>query len=377
MLRFVGLVSLIVAVIAASLTGAVVALHDEPVPTLTFISNRGTEPPRIYALQGRDLQDLTAGLTFGAGEISDSIGLNWSPGRDRVIFEVVRQQISFNQENGGMERWSRELWLLDLHERSTRPITDNLHAKTRVAWSPEGDRIAIDGPAEGSTGIFVLDLTEQPIAPVMLDYGRASSRFYSGPAWSARGELAFAAVSDDDRFDIWIIDELGGVPRIIEPLRADAIIGEVAWAPDGESLVYTAAITGGGNGITARLYHVDLTTDEQHPITDFRLISNGAVWSPADDQIAFWGTYNPSREPVRAYVSDPVTETGERVSMLPALPVHVPAWSAAGDLLAFATTPPLNNQATCEIVVVDVRRGLVVRPIRNPPGVCDSTPAWR
>jgi Tol biopolymer transport system component len=104
--------------------------------------------------------------------------------------------------------------------------------------SPDGRRMAFLGAnaevwVAGADGSGPQALTDGP------------GRIQNSPSWSPDGRrIAFDSRSEDDRFDIWVIDAEGGTPRRLTPHAGEENVP--SWSRDGRWIYFTSDRGGAG-----------------------------------------------------------------------------------------------------------------------------------
>jgi Tol biopolymer transport system component len=148
----------------------------------------------------------------------------------------------------------------------------------RLAWSPDGHRVAFSSNRNGPTDIFVKNVdtgeAEQPLY-------QSSTLFKEVDAWSPDGRyLAFEQVDPVTGWDIWLLN-LQGEPKVTCYLRTK--FGEIplAFSPDGKWLAYLSSETGPPQ-ICVQTFPV---AGEKHVISDTP--SDWCAWSHDGKEIAF------------------------------------------------------------------------------------------
>ncbi len=249
---------------------------------IAFSEGEHSENPRIIALDiatGEYVSNLTERI--GADMYLDPA---WSPGGSRVALTAA-----FYPEDGkcdGLEclpYLRTSIWVVNADGRDPREITDRSTIRaTSPTWLSE-DTIAF-------AGLPMLDASEgslpQP-APRILEVGAGGGgkpqtmftiplSITGGPAWSPDGDrIAFSGIAEGPD-GLFVMDVEGGEPVLVVapgPGARDGSGGiqDVAWSPDGRRLLYTKLGTDEPGVYTANLDG-----------TDERFVVGGccAAWQP-------------------------------------------------------------------------------------------------
>lgn len=192
-----------------------------------------------------------------------------SPDGKEIVFEVTQYDLAANAGNA-------DLWLLELEDRSVRRLTTHAKADRGARWSPDGRTIGFLSARSGKTQVYALPRAGgEPIALTAVEAG------VDNFAWSPDGtRISYTADVKLDRelsdlhpdlpkAEARIIDDLlyrhwtewsdaswshlfvqpaagGKAVDLMEGERVDTPLAplggadEIAWAPDGSELCYTA-----------------------------------------------------------------------------------------------------------------------------------------
>jgi dipeptidyl aminopeptidase/acylaminoacyl peptidase len=174
-----------------------------------------------------------------------------------------------------------------------------------IAWSPDSKRIAFisDAVKSGQPQLYVTNSNGDPARKLTSVKG-----FLAEPKWSPDGKSIAVLFTENatreagplvaetpetgeikDAFfeqRLAIVDAATGKLRQVTP--ADTYIYEYDWAPDGKSVVLTAAKGNGDNNwYIAALFAVDVASEEMQPLYKPKLQIARPVISPDGQSIAF------------------------------------------------------------------------------------------
>jgi dipeptidyl aminopeptidase/acylaminoacyl peptidase len=184
-------------------------------------------------------------------------------------------------------------------------VADALHAESKVAWSPDGQKIAFlsDAAKKGQLQLYVTNAAGAPAKMLTNVKG-----FLANPGWSPDGKTIAILFTEnatrasgplvaetpetgeikDSFFEqrLALVDVATGKFSQITP--ADTYIYEYDWAPDGKHFVVSSALGNGDNNWwIAELSTLDATTGLIKSIYKPKLQIANPVWSPDGKQIAF------------------------------------------------------------------------------------------
>jgi Tol biopolymer transport system component/imidazolonepropionase-like amidohydrolase len=225
----------------------------------------------------------------------------------------------------------------------------------RVSWQPSGSYAYVsDGKIRQRSGSRVttipfdarLEVTRPNYTRAKHDYDSTAPRRALGivkPALSPDGsKIAFVALGD-----VWLLPTKGGSPENLT--KDSAMDADVAWSPDGGSLVYTSDKGGG----LPQLWIRDLKTGKDRQLTNIETQPLGAAWSPDGTRVAFidvdgmWGV---------AGVCFVDVATGKVTRLQGSLgQPGSPTWSADGRYLAIGLSYKYSNsfrEGTNQIYVI-------------------------
>ncbi|RPJ84076.1 MAG: hypothetical protein EHM13_05795, partial [Acidobacteria bacterium] len=181
--------------------------------------------------------------------------------------------------------------------------------ETSPAISPDGKTLAYFARTERGTKIYLLDLTVSPAWPRLFDPGPQADRF---PVWAPDGKtLAFSRQGD-----IWIRGVGGGeAKRVIEDALAGGN-GSPVWSPDGTRIAFTTSRSG-----FSQVGVVEVATGKVTPVTYEPREHGDVAWSPDGASLVFVRGDGMSRDivvaPATGKGSQRVLTTGKGVRSAP------------------------------------------------------------
>ncbi len=280
----------------------------------------------------------------------------WSPDGAWLVFQSDRAN-----EN------AQALYMMDLHGRSVRRITDADVNSLRPDWSPDGRYLAYVATTSSGNELRLRDMhTGANFMLVMeaLDY------FY--PVWSPDGRLlAFHGrerggeqtpvifVLDTTYLD----DPIRGLRRV-EGFPRTYI--DMAWSPASGYLAITHYGPRTGSGFNWDIGVVDVATGALTLFTEATTLDVQPAWSPDGTTIAFVSIGGGS---ANIYLLDVASGDIRRLTQQ-STNEYVPAWSPDGREIAYL----VEQGADYGVYVINIHEGV---PRYLAPGFGLSRPIWR
>lgn len=181
--------------------------------------------------------------------------------------------------------------------------------------------------------------------------------------------IAYAMIRQDGGSDLWAISPDGSQRRQLLACPEAACSG-VAWAPDGQRLIYerrAAGALGAGQGL-ARLWWLDLASGDTAPVfDDSQWLGYGAAIS-ADGQ---WLSHvAPHKQALQVYN----LQDGRSLE-IPNEMGEPAVWSPRGDLLLYTDIVALGELFHTHVFRTNVQSGSAV-DVSGDDTLNDSSPAW-
>lgn len=283
----------------------------------------------------------------------------WSPDGTRIAFGSTRADPA------------GDIWLVPATGGTPVRVTDGPAAEGQPTWSPDGRRLAFTttrfAPATDPTArtVATVAVAGGPVLRAVPD-----SRDAAEPAWSPDGAaLAFTSTRDDPAGDVY----LARAGRVTPVAATRLPEHEPTWR--GDELLWTAV----DRAQTSDVWTADATGGDRRDHTARPGLSEtGPAFSRDGTRLAY-----SAEQPgggARIVVADasgaaprvlapPGTADGDRDTD--------PAWSPAGDAVAF-TRQPANRDEPSRILAVSVADARLLAEVPMPPHLRgqDAQPSW-
>ncbi len=165
------------------------------------------------------------------------------------------------------EAGTTNIFLMDLGSRRMSRLTEGNSINTTPSFSPDSSKIVFNSDRGGSQQLYVMGASGGQGQRISFGSGK-----YGTPVWSPRGDLIAFTKIDGGSFYIGVMRPDGSGERL---LTQDFLVEGPTWAPNGRVLMYFRE----GRGSGPRLYTIDLTGSNQHPVKTPGDASDPA-WSP-------------------------------------------------------------------------------------------------
>jgi Tol biopolymer transport system component/DNA-binding winged helix-turn-helix (wHTH) protein len=201
-------------------------------------------------------------------------------------------------------------------------------ALTDPAFSPDGTELAVRrlGRSPATSGIFTK----------RVDGGDLRQLTHQAtdccPAYSPEGKsIAFSRMGDG-KFEIVVVPSDGGAERIVysRPSRSDR--GEVAWTPDGKSLLFSENFRSGTNSILSLALDSLQTKRVTNPPPG--QVDRMPVYSPDGQYLAFVRSDNQEFQNIYVQTTD---RSARKLTSTPTRVLGPPAWSADSQSIIFSS----------------------------------------
>ncbi|WP_353216764.1 S9 family peptidase [Sandarakinorhabdus sp.] len=201
-----------------------------------------------------------------AGQVGAS-GAVWAPDGKRIAY---------------VASWlgKPQIWVMDVAEGVGKPVTSGSIAPRSLQWSPDGTRIAFTARVEAPMP-KVAGMPEKPAGATWAPDPRVISN------WQYRtNDGGYIKAGADQLF---VMPAAGGTPTQLTKGDTDQIEGGAQWAPDGQSLIYAAAVRPGNDRLAGEsdLYRIPASGGMPERLTSIDGDERSASLSP-DGQMLAW-----------------------------------------------------------------------------------------
>ena len=273
---------------------------------------------------------------------------------------------------------SPDIYIMDANGDNARQLTDDPALDDEADLSPDGSKVAFFSGRGGSAQIYVGNVDGSGLKAITpVGSGDTSPRWSSDGSKIAFSRSGSIAVMNPDGSDVRIIMEAQSSGEA-EPCRAGSFVG--GWSPDGQRIVYYAAIVrpDGNNSFWICAVNVDGSPPEVLVSEPADRLHAEPYWSPDGRYIVFRddrdGNCAQTGETCNyeIYVLD--LETGEQTNVTnhPSVDIE-PAWSPDGEWIIFASN---RDDPNFDLYVIHPD-GTGLQRVLADPNSKDSYPSWR
>jgi len=251
--------SLLLILTAITLFVTDMAQADSPRRQLTYFSQRYRDSRvNIVDIDRR----LTVVLLSTDGLVTN---MAWSPDGERLALNIYTETGIY------------ELRLFEIGHLEVEILNQQWVSHSALSWSPDGMHTAFTRRENSQSQVFVVDTTDGALIPIAPELQNTS-----GPSWSPDGtQLAFAGQGFTGESEIFALDmaclESGCPPRRLTGNPATDHMP--VWSPDGTHIAFVS------NRDVFPLVHVMAAECGQafcvpHQVNTLRVTSEPPVWSP-------------------------------------------------------------------------------------------------
>jgi len=323
---------------------------------LRVIIQDGDGAAALYQLDDGEMTQVTPLDIGDDGYIEYNSTLAWSPNGETLLFQAVR---AFDLG---------EIWVVDPATGEQHPLIRSRTVNMHVSWSADSQRIVVDNdrssyiqPVDGGQSLL---LDSRVLGADVVAVRHAM--------WSPVEPDLMAAVllrgDGQARLALLEIGETVTVQRVL--MSGYAVIDQLQWTPDGRSLMYRLTAAPYDSYVTSRYHMMDLLTETSRKLTEQPIEPARMTWSPDGRRLA---VIEAGRQGAGLYILDMATDTIDAVyepgdaGMFQHL-----AWSADGEVLIMGR----DENATCGVSLLDVRRSIQVQPFPPDLGPCQVFATW-
>jgi TolB protein len=237
-----------------------------------------------------------------------------------------------------------EIYAIDADGNVPVRLTNNPGNDLEPSWSPDGRKVAFSSFREENWDVYVMNADGSDLRRLTRDEA------YDGtPVWSPDGESIAFTSGRDGKQEVYVMDADGRSQRSLTD-NPDERDSYPSWSRDGKLLAYHSTPE---EGVPREVYVLAPQGNDKRRLTDNDARDWLPAWSPAGDAIAFWSTRDGSWE---LYL---MSNAGSVPRKLTSGPIHYsrelggysisrPTWSPDGQFIAFAS----NSEGNYDIYVM-------------------------
>ena len=181
---------------------------------------------------------LATQLTHGEG---DDITPAWSPDGRRILFVRSTDPKGVLQPGDVFGEYANgDIWSLDLASGQETLLVRNAFDP---AFSPDGNRVAVDASWAGPRRIWTLDSSGHN--PQQLTTENSEAVNHLNPRWSPNGKFIVFVNKDSTKFDVHVVDVESKKTTYLTDDRATSI--QPVFSPTGKYIYFTSYRSGGLN----------------------------------------------------------------------------------------------------------------------------------
>jgi TolB protein len=172
-----------------------------------------------------------------------------------------------------------QIWQVAVQGGEPTRVRSTGHTEWQVDLSPDGRTLAFLSKEGGPESLWLMDWASRQ-ARVLVRHGAGS--VLGNPDWSPDGRRIVFSSNWRVGHQIYVADVATGKAERLSPLRKGGC--EPRFSPDGRKVAY---VSRGHMSETGRIVAHDLETHEETVLVDWPALNYDPAWSPAGDEIAF------------------------------------------------------------------------------------------
>jgi len=256
---------------------------------------------------------------------------------------------------------NKGVWLIDVHTKSTRRLTEPLDYDRPLTWSPDGSKLLFWKHSAIGWDIWSIDADGENAKNLT----NVQTRGCRSPCFSPDGKrIAFMR---DDPEGLYVMDADGSnQKRLTERGDRDE---PPSWSPDGKLIAYVQYTSAGSNSSRGDIFVIDQNGKNDRRVTSNQGSSRHVIWSPDGKTILFEG-YRAGG--VQACT---INADGTNERRLTTGTNYDPIWSPDGKRIAFIKEQ--NGKYTLWVMNANGEESKQVAPIEGRPSKTTWSPDGR
>jgi Tol biopolymer transport system component len=268
-----------------------------------------------------------------------------------VIAHINEPQIVFISNRNG----THQVYAMDLNGNNIHQLVDDGINITDISCSRDGNSLAITGD---HPGIKILSLINGNTINL---FNKDNSAIYSSPTWSPDGNHIAYTSTQDNGWDIYIVNRDGSNNRRLTS-SPHLVEREISWSPNGNQLAFSA-----NDETSTGIYIVNSDGSNQTQLTTNQETDFFPDWSPDGSKIIF---ASEQQQHFRIYSMSPNGSGLIAVTTASHFEDWRPKWSPDGSMIGFNSS----RNGNPEIYVMD-NNGSHIRRLTNNPA-SDYIACW-
>jgi Tol biopolymer transport system component len=260
---------------------------------------------------------LTGSLACTGSEKRTAHTLPSTAGREGAAFALVYEQVVAG---------NRDLYVVSPSGGLPQRLTDHPGEDSMPRWSANGKRVIFATDRTGHWQIWEVPATGGSARPIR-ENEATEFQVDESPSGS---HLAFLSNAENAAEYLWLRDQKSGVAQVLLRYKADSILGNPDWSPDGQEIVFSS-----NHRYGHQIYRVDVRSTETRRVSPITSGGCEPRFHPDGRRVVYVSRRHFGKS---SLLVEQDLETGAEKTLVgwPALN-YDPAYSPDGQELAFAS----------------------------------------